>query len=152
MERNVGCKLQLKLNVCLRTVANKYYEGKMQRTTLALSFTLCRDVLPRAHADRAGNCVIQVPSGVGNFASRRPLKRFRSCKALARQKAVHVDPKPISATSRHATEKVLSIFNDWWAPCWRPFWRCDLPFFGEGDHNLSLFAMSVQVSGGFAIR
>ena len=28
----MGGKLHLKLNVCLRSIENKYYEGKMQRT------------------------------------------------------------------------------------------------------------------------
>ena len=28
----MGGKLHLKLNICLRPIANKYYEGKMQRT------------------------------------------------------------------------------------------------------------------------
>ena len=32
VERKVGGKLHLKLNTCLRPIANKYYEGKMQRT------------------------------------------------------------------------------------------------------------------------
>ena len=32
MERKVGGKLHLKLNFCLRQIANKYFEGKMQRT------------------------------------------------------------------------------------------------------------------------
>ena len=32
VERKVGDKLHLKLNICLRPIANKYYEGKMQRT------------------------------------------------------------------------------------------------------------------------
>ena len=31
VERIVGGKLHLKLNFCLRPMANKYYEGKMQR-------------------------------------------------------------------------------------------------------------------------
>ena len=32
VERKVCGKLHLKLNICLRPIANKYYEGKMQRT------------------------------------------------------------------------------------------------------------------------
>ena len=28
----MGGKLHLKLNICLRPIANKYYEGKTQRT------------------------------------------------------------------------------------------------------------------------
>ena len=28
----VGGKLHLKLNICLRPIANKYHEGKMKRT------------------------------------------------------------------------------------------------------------------------
>ena len=28
----MGGKLHLKLHICLRPIANKYYEGKMQRT------------------------------------------------------------------------------------------------------------------------
>ena len=34
LERKVGDKLHLKLNICLRPIGNKYYEVKMQRTLI----------------------------------------------------------------------------------------------------------------------